>query len=356
MTDKTLETCPGLSHGRLTAILDGIHDIEVGFVGDLCVDIYWTADMKKSELSRETPHFPLPVVSERYQLGAGGNVLANLAALKPKAIHAVSVIGDDWRGMLARKSLDDLHIPSGRIIEIPESTTNAYCKPMRRGISDVVYEDPRLDFTAQLPTPGTQRQIIENLERMAGEVDVICVSDQFVSGCITEAVRQALIRIAQSGKTVVVDSRDRLTEYRNVILKPNELECIRSAEKLGWPGAAPKGKDLNSLLEAGLFLARKLDCGLAVTLGGDGNIQIGRGRAVHIPPHAVEGPIDICGAGDTFLSAFACALAAKATQEEAGQIGSLASEVTIRKLGQTGTASSGEIVGRYEEAYSAALQ
>ena len=29
----------------------------IGVIGDFCLDVYWHADMTKSELSRETPHF-----------------------------------------------------------------------------------------------------------------------------------------------------------------------------------------------------------------------------------------------------------------------------------------------------------
>lgn len=64
----------------------GHKNARIGIIGDFCVDIYWHADMRKSELSRETPHYPLPIVGERVYLGAGGNVAANLAALAPKEL------------------------------------------------------------------------------------------------------------------------------------------------------------------------------------------------------------------------------------------------------------------------------
>lgn len=66
----------------------------IGVIGDFCLDVYWHADMTKSELSRETPHFPLPIVQERLSPGGAGNVVMNLLALKPKAVHAVGVFGD----------------------------------------------------------------------------------------------------------------------------------------------------------------------------------------------------------------------------------------------------------------------
>ena len=42
-------------------ILGAVKSVRVCLIGDLCLDAYWTADMKKSRLSRETPHVPLPV-------------------------------------------------------------------------------------------------------------------------------------------------------------------------------------------------------------------------------------------------------------------------------------------------------
>ena len=64
--------------------------------------------MKKSELSRETPHYPLPVVKEIMSLGAGGNVVANVAALKPDKLFVCGVCGDDWRGDILKKKLSEI--------------------------------------------------------------------------------------------------------------------------------------------------------------------------------------------------------------------------------------------------------
>ena len=44
--------------------------VRIGVLGDAALDVHWYADMKKSELSRETPHYPLPVVREEFSPGA----------------------------------------------------------------------------------------------------------------------------------------------------------------------------------------------------------------------------------------------------------------------------------------------
>ena len=118
--------------------LNRIDSISIGVLGDLALDIYWYADMKKSELSRETPHYPLPVVREVMSLGAGGNVTANIAALKPGKLFVGGICGDDWRGEILKKRLEDIGADTSGLIVEPGRFTQAYCKPMRMGISDVI--------------------------------------------------------------------------------------------------------------------------------------------------------------------------------------------------------------------------
>ena len=203
----------------------------VGMLGDLCVDIYWKADMRKSELSRETPHFPLPMVEERFSLGAGGNVAANLNALGAGEIYAVGIIGKDWRGKILNDILNETQIKSDYIIESDKMITNAYCKPLRTGISDVCYEDPRLDFTNYSPmSKPDESRLLSALAEVSKKADVICVSDQFLCGVMTETIRNEVMRLAKNGLTVIVDSRDRIGLYENVCLKPNEVEAGKMLE------------------------------------------------------------------------------------------------------------------------------
>ncbi len=49
-----------LSASRLTELLQRAQTARVGVMGDLALDGYWTADMTRSLLSRETPRFRGP--------------------------------------------------------------------------------------------------------------------------------------------------------------------------------------------------------------------------------------------------------------------------------------------------------
>jgi len=63
------------------------------------------------------------------------------------------------------------------------------------------------------------------------------------------------------------------------------------------------------------------------------------GEAAHVPAFPVPPPIDICGAGDTFMAVTACALAAGADIREAVWLANAGASVTIRQLHITGTAT-----------------
>ena len=329
-----------LSKSELLKLEQTLKTKKIGLIGDFCVDIYWHADMKLSELSRETPHFPLPVTEERVSLGAGGNVAANLAALGPGDIPALTLLGDDWRGMLLKDCAEKAGVRTDGFITVPGRMTNAYCKPMRNGISDVVYEDPRLDFENRAPLSAeTEALVLERLSRLAGAVDVLCVADQFAEGIVTPAVRAALSRYAAEGLKIVVDSRSHIGDYRNCILKPNEVECWRALH--GQTAAQPAL--LSEIEAAAQTLAKNNNAVVFCTLGAAGSYLTEGCEGVRIPAIKTEGPLDICGAGDASLSAFSAALACGAAPQTAAAFAAMASAVTVRKCGETGTASFEEI-------------
>ena len=327
----------------LTGILEGISRARIGLIGDLCLDMYMDVDMRLSELSREVPNYTLPVVGERVSPGGAGNVAANLAALKPKALRVLGVLGQDWRGGLLKEALKARGVPTDELIVSPRATTNAYIKPVRRGYSDLLYESPRLDYeNREALSGGDEAALMEALERAAQEVDVLCVCDQLKNGCVTGRIRRRVCELARDGLRVIVDSRDRIGEYRDVIVKPNEMEAMRA---LNLNGAVTPER----MAQAALALSERSGRPALITLGENGCLAAEDGRVAHIPARRVSGPTDICGAGDSFLAALACALGGGADIRAAAALGNLGASVTIAKLGETGTASRAELMRAFED-------
>lgn len=338
-----------ISRERLEELLKKMNGVRAVLLGDLCLDVYWSADMTKSVLSRETPHFPLPVTEERMSPGAGGNAACNLAALQPASLGVVGVLGQDWRGWCLAEAFRAVGVSDAGFVRLPGRVTNAYCKPMRRGYSGVEYEDPRLDFESFEPLSAeAEDALIERLQAAVTGADVLCVSDQFEAGCVTPRVREAVQALADDGLRVVVDSRSRIGLYRRAILKPNEIECARA---LGWESDRLSGKRASEedLAAAAQTLAAQNEATVCLTAGDRGCVLGSADETVRVPSRAVPPPFDPCGAGDCFLSAFSLSLAAGAEGCEAAFVGNLAASVSVKKLGTTGTATAGEILARYDE-------
>lgn len=322
-------------------LLHKITGAKIAVIGDFCLDVYWLADMTKSVLSRETPHHPLPIVEERMSPGGAGNVAANAAALGPRGVTAIGVVGQDWRGDALRRLLNGMGTDTSGLIAAPDRVTNAYIKPLRRGINDLVYEDPRLDFENDTPQPGElDEQLISHLRQC--DADVICVCDQMAHGVITPAVRDALCAMGRKGRVVIADSRERIGMFQDVIIKPNEVEAARAI------GAELPPEQMAAQLHA---ITR---APVVLTLGEKGSLLLENGDMTRVPAVPVAPPIDICGAGDAYLAALACALAAGAGLAQAARLGALAASVTIKKLNQTGTATPGEILAAVKESEASA--
>ena len=335
-----------MTRARFTEILDRMPQVQAGILGDLCLDGYWNVDMRKSSLSRETPFFPMPVTGERYSPGGAGNVACNLQALMQHSPAVLGVTGDDWRGSILRDVLKKQGISTEHIVSSASASTNTYIKPMRHGYGAYAVESERLDFVNSAVICGEDEEsILESLKEMEKRLDVLCVSDQMEFGCITPRVREALIDMGRRGMRIIVDSRDRIGLYSHVLLKPNELEAARALD-----GSAPlqEGAGLDELSSIAAKLAEKTQSNVLLTMGGSGCMYVSGGEGRVCPAFRAEGPLDICGAGDTFMSALACAWAAGAQMDEAMQIANLASSITIRKIGVTGTATREELIEAWD--------
>ncbi|WP_165822513.1 bifunctional heptose 7-phosphate kinase/heptose 1-phosphate adenyltransferase [Paenibacillus montanisoli] len=321
-------------------ILDTIASLKVGVIGDVCLDIYWEADITRSTLSRETPHHTLPVVEERFSPGAAGNVAANLKSLGCSEVYLCSVIGRDWRGEILIEQLEKRQIDTAFLLASEDWSTPAYCKPIRVGLQMVKQEDPRIDFQNFRPLPGLEMsELSERLDAMMERCDVIAVTDQLRNGVIGDEIRRKLESWAKRGKIIVVDSRENIGMYAGIIVKPNEIEASRWIEPqmdfidrpyTHWAGVAKK-------------LSAAVNGPCCLTLGSEGAIWVNEDSCTFVPTLPAEPPIDIVGAGDGFASALLCALGAGSEGHEAVAFAHLAASVVVRKIGTTGTASPDEI-------------
>lgn len=341
------KTYDKIDHERLKTILEKMKEARVAVIGDAVLDIYWEADMKLSELSRETPHYILPIVEERFSPGAGANVAANLKTLGLNEVTLLTSVGNDWRGELLIELLLKENINIDYLIKDDNYITPAYCKPIKQGLSDIKMECPRLDFkNFNKISRYIEKHIIKYLELIIKNYDSVAICDQQKYGLINNNVIKQ-ININSSSGLVIVDSRRQIGKFKNAILKPNHIEAKNAIN----PDENIEGKNLDYYKQIGVKLSKRQNSPIVLTLGQNGALWINKEELIEIPTQPASAPLDIVGAGDAFLSAFMSAMACNAKPEEAIFIGNLAAGVTVKKINTTGSANINEILNMYKSFY-----
>jgi rfaE bifunctional protein kinase chain/domain len=336
-----------LTRAQVEDILQRISTLNIGVVGDGCLDIYWHADMRISELSRETPHHNLPITREVYSPGAAGNVAVNFHKLNCANVHICSVFGSDWRGVMLKEKLSEYRIDYSYSHTDSERYTPTYCKTILHGLQGVQQEDKRLDFVNRTQlSESVSSQIARAVDRMAEQVDVISVVDQVDCGVIDAEVLKRLQYWSSQGKRIIVDSRNRIEWFQGLIVKPNVVELLRSYHGNSYYNDQENEEEV---IKAGLQLSKQVGNHCCITLGDHGAVWIQDGKCTYVPTQPVGPPLDLIGAGDTFNAALLSALGAGCSGEEAVAFSHLAAAVSVRTLGGVGTASPEQILKRFDE-------
>jgi rfaE bifunctional protein kinase chain/domain len=302
--------------------------------------------MTRAQISRETPLHNRPVIAERYSPGGAANVAWNLADLGVGEVSAFTVFGDDWRGVILGDIFDRLAINREGIIIQDDWRTPFYGKVVLHGLQSQ-QEDARLDFINDQPlSKETEVRLLAGITKKIPDLDALIICDMIPGGIVTPVVTGALVELAEKTPRVffLADSRENLHSFKHMVLKPNEIE----ASHLLFPDRDPSAASVGQLIEKMTARAEASGKPAYITAGEQGCWLCAPPTAIHIPAVPVSSPLDTVGAGDTFGAALTAALASGAEPVEAGFVANLASAVTIRKVGVTGTASAEEILSVYD--------
>jgi len=316
-------------------ILQRLPRLSALVVGDICLDRWCTYDPSEAQPSRETGIPRVGVIATSVTPGAGGTVANNLAALGVGRVSVLGAIGEDGFGHELRRGIEERGIEANYLIAIPGMQTFTYTKLINSTTGE---EDrPRIDFIGNAPLDTqVERQILDTLERFVDQFDVILISDQAETshgGAITPAVRALMAQLGprHPGKVFMADSRTKIGEFRNVIVKPNRQEAETAC------------RALFGVVDYRQLLRRVGAPFLYITHGEDGVALVTADGEERIPARNVGKPVDICGAGDSFTAGASVALAVTGSPVEAARFGNLVASITIMKKG-TGTASSEELL------------
>lgn len=286
---------------------------------------------------------PVPVVKACQKIflpGGAANVAANCSSLGAR-VDLLAVVGNDNAAVRLKRALAERGISDEHLIEDrSRATTNKL-----RIIADSQFV-VRFDEGDVTDIGGeVQERLLDRFERLLAECDAVIVSD-YLAGVITPTFVAELGRLnSDGGKLVVVDSKDlKYHQFRSLtVVTPNHIEAQRASNV---PLKANQDFSMDGYVEkVGWDLLSRLDTKMVViTLGAEGALLLQRdGHTARIPARKVEGAHAI-GAGDTFVSALALALASEAEPTLATAIAVEAATLAIHKQ-RTSTVSQHELLG-----------
>jgi bifunctional ADP-heptose synthase (sugar kinase/adenylyltransferase) len=337
-----------LTSERLEEIISRFGSCRIAVLGDFFLDRYLDIDPSLEEPSVETGKPAHQVAAVRCYPGAAGTVVSNLSALETGALHAIGFTGDDGEAFELRRGLARLRCSTDHLHLSLERFTPTYLKPRDMTIPGLEGEHSRIDTKNRLPTPpDIQRAVIDSLAALIERVDAVIVLDQVEArdcGAVTDPVRERLAELALEHANVFfwADSRRRIHEFRNVIIKPNQFEAVGNENPL--PGDTV---DIEELRMAVRNLRTKTAAPLFITRGEDG-MFVSDPQWTAVPGVRLTGDTDTTGAGDSATAGCVLALCAGASFVEAAVIGNLVASITVEQLATTGTARPNELAPRLQ--------
>jgi D-beta-D-heptose 7-phosphate kinase/D-beta-D-heptose 1-phosphate adenosyltransferase len=315
----------------LSLVVDRFGDLKLLVVGDAILDVWMSG--RAGRLCREAP---VPVISLDHQQevpGGAANAALNAAGLGA-GVSLLSVVGSDQAGATLRERLRAAGVDTSQLVVQPSRGTLVKRRVMADGQLLV-----RVDEGDEEPLGArAARRLADRLAESFAGHDAVLVSD-YAAGTVGPGLISALGRLQSAApRVVVIDAKDPAA-YRGVgatAVKPNYQEATRL---LGLDHLDGTSRRVEQLERDGQRILSVLGTRMAaVTLDTDGAVLFETGA----PPYRTYAhPVPASratGAGDTFASVLALALAAGCQVPAAGELASAAATVAV---GQAGTAVCG---------------
>jgi rfaE bifunctional protein kinase chain/domain len=301
----------------------------IAIAGDLVADQFLSGTIAR--VSREAPVFILRHDETETRPGAAANTAANVASLGGEAV-LIGVVGDDANARLLLDALGSSVDTSG-VLTVAGDRTTTKLRVLAAQHYAARQQVIRIDYENSRTLSGDSRRTLQaSLISACERVDAIVLSD-YGYGVVDDGLFATAQRIAEEDRIpLIVDSRSRLREFA------------------GATSATPNQEEVEQLVGVGFteadceLLREKLGLrSLVVTRGNKGMLVVEEGR----PPVSIDAvgsnePVDVTGAGDTVIAAYALGLAAGLSFVEAARIANHAGGIVVMKKG-TATASADEL-------------
>ncbi|MCA9288046.1 MAG: D-glycero-beta-D-manno-heptose 1-phosphate adenylyltransferase [Phycisphaerales bacterium] len=299
-------------------------------LGDFMLDQLVYGDAER--LSADAPVPVLHVRRTEDRPGGAANVAMDLVALGASVV-AIGVTGQDAEGRLLKGALERERVDASGLVEDASRPTTV--KRNLIGLAQTRHPQKmfRVDYETRDPLSAeTAAALLGGLERVLGQIDVLCIEDYNKGVCTPGVCQRAIAMARDAGVPVFVDPAaiGDYSKYRGcTAITPNRVEAERAT---GLPTHESADLAHNGALAA--RLAERLECEAAVlTLDRHGALLLERGRdAVAVPTVARE-VYDVTGAGDIFLAALAAGRANALSWPNAVRLANAAAGLEVEVFG-----------------------
>lgn len=290
-------------------------------VGDLVADQFLRGTIAR--VSREAPVFILRHDETETVPGGAANAAVNVAALGGKAI-LVGVVGTDENGKVLIEKLRAANVDCASVVSDDSLRTTTKIRVLAGQQYAARQQVIRIDYeNGAAVNDDLLNRLQENFARVVVDADAVVISD-YNYGAANGAIAESARRICAAKKIpLLVDSRFNLENFaRATTATPNQDEVEQIL-----------GVDFTE--EDCVDLCRRLGFqSLLITRGNKGMLLVERDKS----PRALEAvgakePVDVTGAGDTVIAAYALGLASGLNFFDAANISNHAGGIVVMKKG-----------------------
>lgn len=321
---------------RLSRLLETFSERRVVVIGDLVADQFLYGEIAR--ISREAPVFILRHERTETVPGGAANCAANLASLGSH-VELIGITGDDESGRALLGKLCDAKVDCNSVIKLPSHRTTTKVRILAGQAHSTRQQVIRVDYEdGPIASSEIRKQLISHLHAALARADAVIVSDYnygVADSYIADILRS---ESRERGLPVLVDSRFRLKDFSGFTsATPNEDEVEHVLDQRLYDSA--------TLERAGEALREQLGFqALLITRGSQGMLLLEKNtKPLYMGPIGAREAVDVTGAGDTVIAAYALALASGASFADAAHLANHAGGIVVMKRG-TATVSRDELL------------
>jgi len=313
---------------------------KIVIVGDLVADQFLRGTIAR--VSREAPVFILRHDETETLAGGAANAAVNVASLGGKAV-LVGMVGRDLNGNALLEKLRQAAVDCSFVIAAENYQTTTKIRVLAGQHYAPRQQVIRIDYENREPVVGElQNELKRNLFSAVADADAIIVSD-YNYGVANALIAEITKKITERKSIpVLVDSRFNLESFNGATTAtPNqeeveqilgkdftETDCVKLCRNLGFES-------------------------LLITRGNEGMLLIENDRTpMQFEAVGAREPIDVTGAGDTVIAAYALGLASGLNFFDAATIANHAGGIVVMKKG-TASVSFDELLASLKKSEAA---